>query len=64
VSDIIQSWLEDVVYQLRNIFEGSRTEFSLTLIRKEQIFNKGLGKRYSKYLMVKTFPTLEFGPKP
>ena len=31
VSDIIPELLEDVVYQLQEYFEGSRTEFSLAL---------------------------------
>jgi len=49
---------------LQEYFEGSRTEFSLTLNPEGTDFQKkGLASATAKYLMVKHFPTLNC-PKP
>ncbi|MCM4172149.1 methylated-DNA--[protein]-cysteine S-methyltransferase [Arenibacter sp. TNZ] len=59
VSDIIPELLEDVVYQLQEYFEGSRTEFSLTLNPEGTDFQKKVWQALQQIPYGKTFSYLE-----
>lgn len=59
VSDIIPELLEDVVYQLQEYFEGSRTEFSLTLNPEGTDFQKKVWQALQQIPYGKTISYLE-----
>jgi methylated-DNA-[protein]-cysteine S-methyltransferase len=59
LSDIIPEVLEDAVYQLREYFEGSRKEFSLTLNPEGTEFQKNVWRALERIPYGKTISYLE-----
>ncbi|HLT51443.1 MAG TPA: methylated-DNA--[protein]-cysteine S-methyltransferase [Arenibacter sp.] len=60
LSDIIPEVLEDAIYQLREYFEGSRKEFSLTLNPEGTEFQKNVWRALERIPYGKTISYLEF----
>lgn len=59
LSDIIPEVLEDAVYQLREYFEGTRKEFSLTLNPEGTEFQKSVWRALERIPYGKTVSYLE-----
>ena len=59
VSDIVPELLEDAVYQLREYFEGTRMEFSLTLNTEGTDFQKKVWQALQQIPYGKTVSYLE-----
>lgn len=59
LSDIIPEILEDAVYQLREYFEGSRKEFSLTLNPEGTEFQKTVWRALERIPYGKTISYME-----
>lgn len=48
--------LEDACYQLREYFEGSRTDFDLKLNPGAPLFKKTYGKQLARYVLGQPYP--------